>query len=155
MYTIEKMAFFATVIGVMFLWLTVLSWYLYRTRKHYFNLVTGTRKEKLDAMLEELINNDRLFSGKVNQITKSLTETIKHSQLALRKIGLVSYSPFERGGGEQSFVIAILNEYDSGLVINFIYTREGLRSYIKKVKEGKGDKYELSEEEIEAIKKST
>ena len=68
---------------------------------------------------------------------------------------MVRFNPFERSGGEQSFVLALLNNLNSGLVINFIYTREGLRTYIKKVKAGKGEKYELSEEEKEAIDKST
>ena len=72
-----------------------------------------------------------------------------------QKIGLVRFNPFERVGGEQSFVIALLNNLNSGLVINFIYTREGLRTYIKKIREGKGEKYNLSNEEQEAVKKSS
>lgn len=38
-----------------------------------------------------------------------------------------------------------------GIVLNFIYTHEGVRIYTKIVKMGKGEAYELSAEENEAI----
>ena len=50
--------------------------------------------------------------------------------------------------------LALLDKEDSGLIINFIYTHEGVRVYTKKVKQGKGEEYQLSEEEQRAIKES-
>lgn len=127
---------------------------LYKTRRHYFNLISKTRKERIDEMLDELLKNDKKFSQDIGIINTQLKGVIEHSKIPLQKVGLVRFNPFERVGGEQSFVLSLLNDHNSGLVINFIYTREGLRTYIKKVKAGKGEKYELSDEELEAIKKS-
>ncbi len=79
---------------------------------------------------------------------------IEESKYYFYKIGMVRFNPFERSGGEQSFVIAVLDKQNNGLVINFIYTRDGLRTYSKKVKNGKGQEYDLSEEEQKAIEKS-
>ena len=124
-------------------------------QRHYHHLVSNTNKKRIEEILEELLEKNKKFSLQIDKLSKSLNETMSHSKLALRKVGLVSYNPFERMGGEQSFVLAILDEHNNGFIINFIYTREGLRSYIKTVKAGKGDHYQLSEEEIEAIKKSS
>jgi len=48
----------------------------------------------------------------------------------------------------------LLNKKNCGLILNFIYTRDGLRVYTKAVKDGKGDKYQLSEEEKKAVETS-
>ncbi len=108
----------------------------------------------IDDILEELLLHNKKFGSEIDRISKELKETIEHSNIPIQKIGMVRFNPFERAGGEQSFVLALLNNKESGIVINFIYTREGLRTYIKKIKAGKGDKYDLSEEEEEAVKKS-
>jgi hypothetical protein len=142
------------VLAVFCCWLILLSWLLYKTRQHYFNLIKGTKKEKIDEILEVLLNTDKKMESEVEQIKKELKIEIQQSKLHIQKIGIIRFNPFERMGGEQSFVIAFLNNEDNGLVINYIYTRDGLRVYSKKVKKGKGEEYELSEEEKKALEKS-
>ena len=66
-------------------------------------------------------------------------------------MGLVRFNAFGKSEGEQSFVLALLNELGSGVVINFIYIHEGIRVYAKPVKAGKGEQHELSSEEKEAV----
>lgn len=139
--------------AVFFGWMCVLTWIVVKTRNHYLNLVGKTGKGNLDEILDELLKTDQKAVTDIESIKKELKEEIKKSQLHLQKIGLLRFNPFERMGGEQSFVIALLNEEDSGLLLNFIYTREGLRVYTKKVKQGKGEEYELSDEEKKAIGK--
>lgn len=142
------------IFAILFAWLTTISLILYKTRRHYHNLTTRTKKDRIDDILEELLLHDKKFSTEIDRISKELKETIENSNIPIQKIGMVRFNPFERAGGEQSFVLAFLNNRNSGIVINFIYTREGLRTYIKKIKGGKGEKYDLSEEEEEAVKKS-
>ncbi len=142
-------------LGFFFIWLIFISWILYKTRKHYQNLITRSKKQTIDEILEELISGDKKFSVEIEVLKKEVKQIIDQAKLPLQKIGMVRFNPFERVGGEQSFVIALLNNHNNGLVINFIYTREGLRTYIKKVKMGKGERYQLSEEEQEAVKKSS
>jgi hypothetical protein len=143
------------VAGFFFIWLVILSWVVFKVRKHYFNLISTTKKERLDEILDELLQTDKKLTVDVEDVKKQLKEEIKQSQLHLQKVGLIRFNPFDRIGGEQSFVIALLNKEHTGLIINFIYTREGLRVYTKKVNKGKGDEYELSEEEKKAIEKSS
>ena len=97
---------------------------------------------------------DRKTKQELEIVKKELHEEIKASTLHIQKVGLVKFNPFERMGGEKSFVISFLNYENSGIVMNFIYAREGLRVYSKKVRGGKGEEFELSEEEKKAIAES-
>jgi hypothetical protein len=97
---------------------------------------------------------DKKTMQELEIVKKELREEIKVSTLHIQKVGLVRFNPFEKTGGEKSFVITFLNYENSGIIINFIYTRDGLRVYSKKVRNGKGEEFELSEEEKKAIEKS-
>lgn len=133
------------------IWLSVVSWVLFKTRQHYLNLTSRIRKQRIDEILEELLSTEKTVVEDLKSVKKEIQELSNQGRLHLQKIGLVRFNPFERSGGEQSFVLALLDNKQSGIAINFIYTRDGLRVYTKKVKEGKGEKYELSEEEKRAI----
>lgn len=141
--------------SIFFIWLVVLSWIVFKVRKHYYNLITRTKKEHIDAILDELLQTDKKIITDLEEVKKQVKEEMKLSRLHLQKIGLVRFNPFERVGGEQSFVVSLLDKENNGIVINFIYTREVLRIYTKRVKKGKGEEYELSEEERKAIEKSS
>jgi len=139
------------VLGFFFIWLILLSWIIFRAKSHYRNLVDTTKKVKLDQILELLINDDKKFASELSIIKKKLVDLTDKQKFYFKKIGIVNFNPFGRSGGEQGLVVALLNEENSGLIINFIYTRDGLRVYTKQVKNSKGEKHELSEEEKKAI----
>jgi len=71
-----------------------------------------------------------------------------------RKIGIVQFHALGKTEGEKSFVIALLNNLHSGIVLDFMYIPDGIRVYVKRVKNGKGETLELTQEELEAIKKA-
>jgi hypothetical protein len=56
-------------------------------------------------------------------------------------------------GGNQSFVLAMLDNNNNGFIISSIFSEEGSRIYTKTIKKGKSD-FSLSKEEIEAIEKA-
>lgn len=118
-------------------------------------MINGTKKEKLDEILDQLIDQGKANRNELALIKKEVSNQIKSSKLHLQKTGLVRFNPFDRVGGEQSFVVSFLDAEDNGIIFNFIYTRDGLRVYTKKVKKGKGEGYNLSEEERESIGKSS
>jgi len=137
-----------------FVWLVILSFLLIKTRTHYQHLVSGIKKKKLDEILDQIVDNDSKFKKEIESITSQLKKIETNSNYYFQKLGFVRYNPFD-GRGEQSFVLALLNKKNSGVILNFIYTRDGLRVYTKTVKEGKGEKYQLSDEEKKAIELSS
>ncbi len=141
-------------LGVVFVWSLILTLITISTRRHYLNLVSRTKKQKIDEILDKLIESDEKLKTEITELKNGLTDLVHKSKFHLQKIGLVRFNPFERIAGEQSFVVAFLNQEDSGIVVNFIYTHDGLRVYTKKITKGKGDGINLSQEEERAIKES-
>jgi len=56
-------------------------------------------------------------------------------------------------GGNQSFVIAMLDNKNNGFIISSLFTDEGNRVYAKTIKQGKSD-HLLSGEEIQAVERA-
>ncbi len=71
----------------------------------------------------------------------------------IQKIGIVRYSAFKDTGSDLSFALALLDENNSGVVLNGIYSREMSNIYAKPVENGKSN-YTISEEEQQAIEKA-
>lgn len=71
----------------------------------------------------------------------------------IQKVGLVRYSAFKDTGSDLSFTLALLNEENTGVVLNGIYSREMSNIYSKPVEKGTST-YTLSEEEKQAINKA-
>lgn len=142
-------------IGAGFLWLLIITVFFFKLRNHYYNLISATKKEKLDDILDSLIGGERIMKSEIDELKKRLNEEARKSTLHLQKVGLVRFNPFGTVGGEQSFVVAFTDQENSGIVVNFIYTKEGLRVYTKRVKKGVGLEYELSKEEEKAIEASS
>lgn len=137
---------------VVFIWLGILTYLIFKTRSHYLNLTKRTKGHKIDEILDGILEHNHAFSKELDSLKKELHEIIKQSHYYFQKLGLVRFNAFERGGNDQSFVLALLDKNDRGIVVNFIYTHEGIRIYTKKVKDGKGEEYILSEEENKAVR---
>ena len=71
----------------------------------------------------------------------------------VQKIGIVRYNAFKDTGSDLSFAIALLDEDNTGVVMNGIYSREMSNIYAKPVEKGKSP-YTISEEEKLAIDKA-
>jgi hypothetical protein len=135
-------------------WLILITYFLIKTRQHYQNLISKTRKNKIDDILDSLLEDKNIIKNDITEIKQKLHETIQNSNSFFKKTGIIRFNPFGKTGGDQSFVISLLDNENSGLIINFIYTSDGLRVYTKRVLKGKGKDYQLSEEEEKVIKES-
>lgn len=141
----------AVVIGIVFIWLAVISAVLFKTRQHYLKLVSATKKEKLDDILDSILESDRMFAKEIDETKKALAKVVDEARFHYQKVRLVRFNPFEKRGREQSFVIALLDKDKNGILMNFMYAPDGLHVFTKLIKEGKGDEYDLSEEEKKAV----
>ena len=66
------------------------------------------------------------------------------------KYGIVKYDAFEDVGGKLSFALALLNDEDTGFVLNAIHSKDNCFLYLKEIV--KGESYiMLSNEEVKAL----
>jgi hypothetical protein len=70
------------------------------------------------------------------------------------KINLTRYNPFDELGGDQSFILCLLDNANSGVIITSLHNRDSTRVYAKAVKNGESDNLALSKEETKALIKT-
>jgi hypothetical protein len=73
---------------------------------------------------------------------------------AIEKMKLIRFNPFDDVGGDQSFILVLLNKENSGLLLTSLHHRSFSRIYAKAIKNGQGDNITLSKEEKSAILKA-
>lgn len=128
--------------------------FLFKARRVFKFLVAAPDKKTLDQVLIDLdlhlIDSKRELDDIASEIKSHNLQSLKHIQ----KVGLVRFNPFPDTGGDQSFSLAILDGHDDGFVISSLHGRDYTRIFAKPVKNGKGEKFELSQEEQLAITKA-
>ncbi|MBI2617316.1 DUF4446 family protein [Candidatus Gottesmanbacteria bacterium] len=133
-------------------WLVLLSVYVYRVKRHYDQLVKGSKKETLsevlDRILQELDKNKRVSSD----LDAKLDEIVVAGRSNIQKVGILRFNPFADTGGDQSFILALLDGEDNGIVLTSLHGRGMTRWYAKNVVGGKGEDHQLSSEEQKAIR---
>ncbi len=100
----------------------------------------------------EVIRLDALIR-QVEDIRGRLPTIEGQAGSALQRIGIVRFNPFEDTGGQQSFVVALLDAHSSGFLISSHHSRQQTRVYMKQVTEGRTET-QLSEEETEALRQA-
>jgi len=138
----------------LFIWLTVLSFYLTKTVNHYKKLTKGAGNVDLDKVLEGIIKRSSQHDEAFGKVQQEIGGLLRGQQAHLQKFSLIRFNPFEEEGGDQSFVLTILNGKNDGIVISSLYSRSGVRVYAKQVEGGKPAKHQFTKEEKEAIEKS-
>lgn len=146
--------FYLPAVIILTIWLSLISFFLYRIIVHYNRLTRGITKGDLRSILEKILAKVDLSAEKIEELTEYCQKIEKEGRFHIKKVGVLRFNPFKDTGGNQSFVLALLNEENDGLVLSSLYTRTGSRWYVKKVQEGKGVEVNLSKEEEEAIKKA-
>ncbi|MBI2031329.1 MAG: DUF4446 family protein [Candidatus Levybacteria bacterium] len=140
------------VVGFFGLWLLALSVLFWQMMSHYNRLTKGTNHKSLKAILEDLLIKIDLHQKDIEQLKKYCDNLLKDGNLHIQKVGLLRFNPFKDTGGDQSFILSLVDANDNGIIISALYSRSGTRWYAKKVIDGKGSDYELSEEEKKALK---
>lgn len=121
--------------------------------RRYDRFMRGKDAETLeDTMLgileqvKELNVKDRANKD----MMKNLTKQVKNS---FQKFGLVKYNAFKGMGGNLSFVLAMLDDNNTGFVLDVVHSREGCYLYLKEVEEGATEVL-LGSEEQEALEQA-
>lgn len=141
-------------LGVVFLWLGTLSYLFWNMNKHYNDLAGTADKVTLKKLLETLLTVSKDNKKEIESLRSYCDRIEKEGHFHIQKVGLLRFNPFKDTGGDQSFILSLVDKNDTGVIISGLYSRSGLRWYAKKVKDGKGVLHDLSEEEKKALKEA-
>ena len=123
--------------------------------QHYNKLTKGVSEKSLRAVLEELLKDMDVHKKDIDYLKEYSARIEKEGLLHIQKVGLIRFNPFKDTGGDQSFILSLVDGKDTGVVISGLYSRSGTRWYAKRVVSGKGVDYELSEEEKKSLKEAS
>lgn len=118
--------------------------------KKYRSFMRGRGGRSIEDLLKTRIDEIDKLKENDAYISKRL-KSLEHSVVkSYQKCGIVKYDAFKEMGGKLSFAYALLNEENSGYIINSIHSREGCYTYIKEIIKGESF-IALSDEENEAF----
>jgi len=132
-------------------WLGGLTYYWYRLKKNYMTLTRGGNKKTLDEILSNLMQSEQKTKEDIAKIVARCDRIEKDEGYHIQKIGLLRFNPFKDTGGDQSFILALVDAHDTGVIITALYSRSGTRWYTKRLVKGRSTEHELSEEEKKAL----
>ena len=106
--------------------------------------------ENISEVLKIYMNHVEQVNNENKEI-KAYCEKIDNDiNGCIQKMGIVRYNAFKDVGSNLSFALAILDNNDTGIVLNGIYGLDSSNIYAKPIKNGSST-YKLSDEEISAI----
>ncbi len=135
------------------LYLVRVSMKLSRFTKRYRIFMRGKDAVSLEkAFAQKFLEMDKLVEVSKNQ-NMEIARIKDILARTTNKIGIVKYDAFPDIGGKLSFALAMLDESNSGFVLNAIHSREGCYTYVKEIV--KGESYiVLGQEEKDALRQA-
>lgn len=102
----------------------------------------ASQMQRLDRIGDEVMAQ----AGRLRQVESD-------GRHAVQRVGIVRFNPFEDTGGNQSFVLALLDGEANGVLVTSLHARAGTRVYLRTVIDGRCD-VTLSAEETEALRQA-
>lgn len=122
-----------------------------RTNSRLDSLLGGMdAKGNLTETIEHYFTSVKNIENQLDVIQKNYQRLSSIAAASIQKTAIIRFNPFKTTGGDQSFVLALLDNHDNGLLLTSIHSREGTRVYIKPVQYGSSD-HTLSREEQSAL----
>ena len=117
--------------------------------RKYEMLMSGKKGADIRIRFKEM---DQVKAN-ARRVTKEHRQIKKHLSSCISKYALVKYDAFDKMAGKLSFVIALLNDENSGILLNSMHSREGCFTYAKEIVNGESY-IQLSSEEKEALEQA-
>jgi len=142
------------IVVVLVIWLVAITIFSLRLSAHYNHLIKDVNKRSLQTVLDTMLADIASSKKDIEMLNKTCDTIIAEGKVHIQKIGLLRFNPFKDTGGDQSFILALTDGHNTGVVISGLYSRSGTRWYAKQIIKGKGVEHELSEEEQKAVQQA-
>ena len=128
-------------------------WRFFELQKKYGQFLDGAEAKKIESVLKEYSKDVTDALNKLDELAEFTAKMHNQAQFAICKQALIRFNPFGDTGGDQSFVLAILDNKNNGVIVSSVHARTGTRVYAKEISDGLS-KYNLSDEETVALQKA-
>lgn len=139
------------IVGFSLLISLICFYYTFKTKRRYEKLALRLgNNTDISVMLKSYIDKVNELEKKDDQIIEYCNKINEELLKTIKKVGLVRYNSYGNTKNKLSFTLALLNNENSGIVLNSIYGEDSSNIYAKPIVKGKSQ-YNLSEEEIDAV----
>ena len=119
----------------------------------YEAFMNGKDADNLAEAIEENFKQMSELQENYESSQKAIEETLQGIKSTFHKMGIVKYDAFKEMGGNLSFTLCLLDDMNTGFILNTMHGRDSSYTYIKEII--KGEAYAtLGEEEKEALEKA-
>ena len=148
--------YIASLVGIVVLFLILhirQSIKISRLMNRYEKFMKGKNAENLADALEENFQQMEELSIEHQKTQLKVEQSLHSIVTTFHKLGIVKYDAFKEMGGNLSFALCMLDDNNTGFILNTMHGRESSYTYIKEII--KGEAYStLGEEEKEALEKA-
>ena len=139
------------ILQVALLVVLVLVYDKYKHLEKVFNtFMKGKNGKSLEESIFERFDKIDEVVDQVEENREEIAELYNKMKTHYQKVGIVKYDAFHEMGGELSFAITMLDENNTGWILN---SRQGCYAYVKDIVKGEST-IQLAEEERESLEKA-
>ena len=121
--------------------------------RRYDLFMRGKDAETLEDTIMDLLEEMKELRAKDRASKDAMKLLTKQVHSSFQKFGYVKYNAFKGMGGNLSFAFAMLDQNNTGFILNSVHSREGCYLYIKDIEKGETETL-LGSEEKEALERA-
>lgn len=137
---------------ILSVWTAALTVIFVRFYLYYSNASGKGKKKSIVEILDVVLKKEEQHEQEVQRLSRYCEFLEKKMSYQIQKVGLMRFNPFNDTGGDQSFILALVDDHNTGVIISGLHTRSGTRWYAKKIIEGEALEHPLSKDEILTLK---
>lgn len=122
-----------------------------KLNKKYQKFMNGKSAKSLEDEIVGLFEDNKFLKTSIDKNKKDIRTLYKKLESTIQKVGIVKYDAFQQMGGKLSFCLCMLDEENSGFMLNSVHSTEGCYTYTKEIIQGKS-MIDLGKEEETALK---
>ncbi|WP_372994825.1 DUF4446 family protein [Lutispora sp.] len=135
-----------TAIGLLLIWNIILSVSLSRLKGKYKKMMRGSTNKNLEQMMVDFMSSVDSSMERVQMLNQEIIHLKEQTDRCIQKVNITRYNAFSDTGSDMSYSIAMLDNYNNGVILTSIYGRNESVTYAKPIESG-NSKYPLSVEE--------
>lgn len=122
-----------------------------KLNKKYQKFMNGKSAKSLEDEIVGLFEDNKFLKTSIDKNKKDIRTLYKKLESTIQKVGIVKYDAFQQMGGKLSFCLCMLDEENSGFMLNSVHSTEGCYTYTKEIIQGRS-MIDLGKEEETALK---
>ncbi|MGB4661836.1 MAG: DUF4446 family protein [Mobilitalea sp.] len=125
-----------------------------KLNKKYKKFMSGATGENLESQVIARFADIDTLKSDAKKMNSEMVKVRENLMITYQKVGVVKYDAFKEMGGKLSFVLALLDQNNSGILLNSVHSsREGCYTYLKEIIKGESF-LELSGDEKKALEQA-